>query len=187
MAMWYGDESGKAKKVAILGMPGPKGDPGPGSMINAEATKEDSVVKITGAEGINVVIFLAPSDFSSTDTYTYNGNPITLTDLNNEPVFNGWKQGSPVTFVINGDKAFFKVGGSVNDTLPELLPGFTVDWYDDETLILMADMIPSEENPNLDGARWVYDETGFLYPDNPSDGEVIDIPLSEIVYEGVSE
>ena len=142
MAMWYGDESGKAKKVAILGMPGPKGDPGPGSMINAEATKEDSVVKITGAEGINVVIFLAPSDFSSADTYTYNGNPITLTDLNNEPVFNGWKQGSPVTFVINGDRAFISGISSNSDSKPNSFLNFSVNAGPDNM-------------PSLNGPRFI--------------------------------
>ena len=63
-----------------------------------------------------------------------------------------------------------------------MLPNFTADWLDDETIILMADMVPAEENPALVGARWVYDPEGEAYPDSPRDGTVLEIPLEELVY-----
>lgn len=151
--------------------------------VNATAVYEESTVKITAPEGLVVVTFLAPSDCKAGDKYTLNGDSLTLTDLNGEPVEDAWKQGAPVTFTISGNKAFFKLGGGgYNDTLPALLPNFTADWLDDETIILMADMVPEVDNPALAGARWVYDPDGEAYPDSPRDGTVLEIPLEELVY-----
>lgn len=79
--------------------------------VNATAVYEESTVKITAPEGIVVVTFLAPSDCKAGDKYTLNGDVLTLTDLNGEIVEDAWKQGSPVTFTLNGNKAFFKAGG----------------------------------------------------------------------------
>lgn len=150
---------------------------------NATATREGTTVAITGPENADAVTFIAPADWTAGDTYTYNGIVLTLTDLNNEPVEDGWKQGAPIVFYITGgNRAFFKAGGGMNDTLPELLPNFTADWLDDETVILMADMVSAEENPALAGARWVYDPTGADYPDNPRDGTVLELSLNEIAY-----
>ena len=77
----------------------------------------------------------------------------------------------------------FKLGGGgYNDTLPALLPNFTADWLDDETIILMTDMVPEVDNPALAGARWVYDSEGETYPDSPRDGTMLNISLEEMVY-----
>ena len=74
--------------------------------INATATYEGSTVKITAPGGATVVTFLAPSNWASGDSYTLNGAPLTLTDLNGNPVSNGWKTGSPIQFFVQGGKAF---------------------------------------------------------------------------------
>ena len=42
----------------------------------------------------------------------FNGQPLTLTDLNGEPVKNGWKQGAPVSLSISGGTGYFAAGAS---------------------------------------------------------------------------
>lgn len=147
-----------------------------------EVTYEESTVKITAPTGATMITFIAPSSFSASDKYTINGESVTITDLNGEPLDDAWKQGSPVTLTLNGNKAFFKSGGGVNQTLPLLLPNFKVDWYDDQTVIVIADMVPAAENPNLAGAKFVYSKDGFAFPNSPVDGISVDIPIDELVY-----
>lgn len=94
--------------------------------INAAAVYEGGTVAITAPAGAEFLTFYAPSDFSSGDSYTLGGTPITLTDLRGEPLEDAWKQGSPVQLVVKGDKAFFKAGaGGVNQTLPPQVTGLT--------------------------------------------------------------
>lgn len=84
---------------------------------NATAQRTGTTVAITGPEDAVTVTFLAPADWTEGDTYTYNGQTITLTDLNGNPVKNGWKQGAPVTLSISGSTAYFAAGAS-GDFLP---------------------------------------------------------------------
>lgn len=94
-----------------------------------EVTYEEGTVKITAPEGMTMVTFIAPSNYSASDKYTINDDEITLSDLNGEPLDDAWKQGSPVTFVINGNKAFFKAGGGgkIPPDLAPLCPNFRVE------------------------------------------------------------
>ncbi len=92
----------------------------------ATATHSGTTVAITGPAGAQTVTFLAPSDWENGNSYTYNGKAITLTDLNNQPVVEGWKQGAPVTLYIQGSHAFFRAGGGVISDLPPLLPNMRV-------------------------------------------------------------
>lgn len=78
--------------------------------INGTAVYEESTVKITAPAGVSVVTFLTPSDCKAGDKYTLNGTSLTLTDLNGNPVKNGWKQGAPVTLSISGSTAYFAAG-----------------------------------------------------------------------------
>ena len=82
--------------------------------INGTAVYEESTVKITAPEGTVVVTFLAPSDCKVSDKYTLNGDALTLTDLNGNPVKNGWKQGAPVTLSISGSTAYFAAGSQAS-------------------------------------------------------------------------
>lgn len=84
---------------------------------NATAQRTGTTVAITGPEDAVTVTFLAPADWTEGDTYTYNGQTITLTDLNGNPVKNGWKQGAPVPLSISGSTAYFAAGAS-GDFLP---------------------------------------------------------------------
>lgn len=86
--------------------------------INSKATYSDGVVSITSPEGAEIITFYAPSDFKESDTYTLNGTPITLTDLNNEPIKDAWKQNSPIVFNMRDNNAYFTVGGASGDFLP---------------------------------------------------------------------
>ena len=85
--------------------------------FNATAQRTGTTVTITGPEDAVTVTFLAPADWTEGDSYTYNGQTITLTDLNGNPVKNGWKQGAPVTLSISGSTAYFAAGAS-GDFLP---------------------------------------------------------------------
>ena len=85
--------------------------------FNATAQRTGTTVAITGPDGASTVTFLAPSNWVAGDTYTYNGQALTLTDLNGQPVKNGWKQGAPVTLSISGSAAYFAAGAS-GDFLP---------------------------------------------------------------------
>ena len=84
---------------------------------NATATRTGTTVAITGPANASTITFLAPADWTAGDSYTYNGQAITLTDLNGNPVENGWKQGAPVTLSISGTTGYFAAGAS-GDFLP---------------------------------------------------------------------
>lgn len=134
--------------------------------INATATYEESTVKITAPEGLVVVTFLAPSNCNVSDKYTINGDELTLTDLNGEPVEDAWKQGSPITFTISGTKAFFKAGGGskIPNDLPPLLPNFALD-FSGTTVTVTANKLPlSDKTSMLAGGVWVLAST---VPDSP--------------------
>lgn len=85
--------------------------------LTATATRSGTTVAITGPEDAVTVTFLAPADWAEGDSYTYNGTPITVTDLNGNPVTDGWKQGAVLTFQISGGVAYF-VGGASGSFLP---------------------------------------------------------------------
>lgn len=85
--------------------------------LTATATRSGTTVAITGPEDAVTVTFLAPADWTEGDNYTYNGTPITVTDLNGNPVTDGWKQGAVLTFQISGGVAYF-VGGASGSFLP---------------------------------------------------------------------
>ena len=140
--------------------------------VNATAVYEESTVKITAPEGLVVVTFLAPSDCKAGDKYTLNGDALTLTDLNGEPVEDAWKQGAPVQFTISGNKAFFKAGGSgKNDTLPPLLGNMTVEVVEgdenDTYTIKMDKLILDKTTEMVSGAQL---EWGEEMPAKPGKG-----------------
>ena len=85
--------------------------------LTATATRSGTTVAITGPEDAVTVTFLAPADWTEGDSYTYNGTPITVTDLNGNPVTDGWKQGAVLTFQISGGVAYF-VGSASGSFLP---------------------------------------------------------------------
>ena len=85
--------------------------------LTAAAIRSGTTVAITGPEDAVTVTFLAPADWTEGDSYTYNGTPITVTDLNGSPVTDGWKQGAVLTFQISGGVAYF-VGGASGSFLP---------------------------------------------------------------------
>lgn len=150
--------------------------------INATAIYAEGEVAITAPEDSGEILtFIAPSDFLSTDTYSLNGVLIPLTDLIGFPLGYSWKKGSPVTITISDGKAFFKTGG-VNSTLPDLLPNFIADWEDEETIIVLADMVSEEENPDLSSSKWAYSENGEDYPNDFHDGVLLEISKDEMVY-----
>lgn len=129
--------------------------------INATAVYEESTVKITAPEGLVVVTFLAPSDCKAGDKYTLNGDALTLTDLNGEPVEDAWKQGSPVTLTLNGNKAFFKAGGGgkLPSDLAPLCPNFTVERNGTKVKI-SADKIQLNSYTNMvSGGVWAWGKT----------------------------
>lgn len=129
--------------------------------VNATAVYEESTVKITAPEGLVVVTFLAPSDCKSGDKYTLNGDALTLTDLNGEIVEDAWKQGAPVTFTLNGNKAFFKAGGGgkLPSDLAPLCPGFKVERNGGKVKIT-ADKIQLNPYTNMvQGGVWAWGKT----------------------------
>lgn len=156
-------------------------------IVTLTHSKEGSTHTLTGlseAPGIYTAQFKATADYAEGDTFSGGwavkptGEETSLPDK----VFVAGDIVS-VTVDVSAKRINFKLGGSgYNDTLPMLLPNFTADWLDDETIILMADMVPAEENPALVGARWVYDPEGESYPDSPRDGTVLEMPLEELVY-----
>lgn len=79
--------------------------------FNAMATRTGTTVAITGPEEAFIATFTAPADWVAGDTYTYNGSELILTNLNNEEVSNGWKQGAPLVFYLLGSRAYFVTGG----------------------------------------------------------------------------
>lgn len=147
--------------------------------INATAIYEESTVKITAPEGFVVVTFLAPSDWASGDKYTVNGQAVTLTDLNGEPVEDAWKQGSPITFTISGNKAFFKAGGGkVPADLPPLLPNFALE-FSGTTVTVTANKLPlNDKTSMLSGGVWVLAST---IPDSPKGAIVKEWSQSDLI------
>lgn len=198
MSMYYGDSSGKAKKVILAGIPGPqgpqgvqgpKGDPGSMYQINATATKTGSTVAITSEDEADVYLFIAPSDFSETDNYTINGEAVTLTNLIGEPVQNAWKQGSPVQIVVQGDKAYFSAGtggsgAQIPDNLPSLMPNLHVMRLNSTQVEFYFNKVKADENPELQGAVFVYKIDSTTFPQNPTDGTVVLFTRADLTYSG---
>ena len=143
--------------------------------INATATYTSGVVAITAPTDAAIITFLAPSDFLETDTYTLNGTSINITDLNNEPIEEAWKEDSPVTLTISAGKAFFKAGGAkkLPDNLPPLNPNFALEVQPSGTSITVtADkLLVSLETSMLAGGVWVAKQSGV--PTGPDDGTQI--------------
>ena len=156
-------------------------------IVTLTHSKEGSTHTLTGlpeAPGICTAQFKATADYAEGDTFSggWTAKPTgEETSLPDKAFVTG--DIVSVTVDASAKRINFKLGsGGYNDTLPALLPNFTADWLDDETIILMADMVPAEENPALVGARWVYDPEGETYPDSPRNGTVLEIPLEELVY-----
>lgn len=138
--------------------------------FNAAAQRSGTTVAITGPAEAQTITFPAPADWTAGDSYTYNGQPLTLTDLNREPVEDAWKAGSPVTFYLSGGAAFFKAGGAgkVPADLPPLLPGFSLE-FSGTTVTVTAQKLPAnEKTAMLTGGVWVL---GSAAPDSPK-GEI---------------
>lgn len=138
--------------------------------FNAAAQRSGTTVAITGPAEAQTITFPAPADWTAGDSYTYNGQPLTLTDLNREPVEDAWKAGSPVTFYLSGGAAFFKAGGAgkVPADLPPLLPGFSLE-FGGTTVTVTAQKLPAnEKTAMLTGGVWVL---GSAAPDSPK-GEI---------------
>lgn len=137
-----------------------------------EVTYEEGTVKITAPEGMTMVTFIAPSNYSASDKYTINDDEITLSDLNGEPLDDAWKQGSPVTFTISGNKAFFKAGGSgKNDTLPPLLGNMTVEVVEggeNDTYTIKMDKLILDKTTEMVGGAQL--EWGEEMPEKPGKG-----------------
>lgn len=87
------------------------------SSANATASISGNTFAITGPADAQSVTFTTPAAWSSAYSYTYNGSPITLTDLNGDPVTNGWAANVPVTFRLVGNKAYFS--GATGPTGPQ--------------------------------------------------------------------
>lgn len=138
--------------------------------FNAAAQRSGTTVAITGPAEAQTITFPAPADWTAGDSYTYNGQPLTLTDLNREPVEDAWKAGSPVTFYLSGGVAFFKAGGAgkIPADLPPLLPGFSLE-FSGTTVTVTAQKLPAnEKTAMLTGGVWVL---GSAAPDSPK-GEI---------------
>lgn len=138
--------------------------------FNAAAQRSGTTVAITGPAEAQTITFQAPADWTAGDSYTYNGQQLTLTDLNREPVEDAWKAGSPVTFYLSGGAAFFKAGGAgkVPADLPPLLPGFSLE-FGGTTVTVTAQKLPAnEKTAMLTGGVWVL---GSAAPDSPK-GEI---------------
>lgn len=142
---------------------------------NATALYSEGVVAITSTpETASTIYFYAPSDYSETDTYTLNGNPLTIKDLNGETVYDAWKTGSPVMLMIKGDVGFFKSGGGgVADTLPPMVENLKAQGSD-------AKINLSWNNPDSDafaGVMAVYNSVAV--PVRLSDGTRVDAGTEE--------
>lgn len=137
---------------------------------NATATYNGSVVAIVSNPiTAKSIYFYAPSNFVETDTYTLNGLPLTITDLNGEPIFNAWKSGSPVSLIIKGNTGFFKSGGGgQNDTLPPMVTNLKAIGGDQSITVSWEDPISDAH----DGTAITYKTES--YPKHPYDGKRID-------------
>lgn len=144
---------------------------------NATATHSDSVVAITAPAGVNLISFYAPSDFSGDDTYTVNGSAVTLTDLNGNAIYDGWKEGAPVQFILKGTQAFFKAGGGLNGDLPPINPNMSGS-LEDGVFTVTADKLPVSQANELAGAEWYYADH---VPARPGDGTKIELSKSQLV------
>ena len=89
-----------------------------GVHLEATASYSEGIVAIDAPEGAKMIVFTAPSDFNDRDTYTLNGSPVTLLDMNKEQLSDAWKAGVPVTLTVSGGSCFFKVGAGDYGTLP---------------------------------------------------------------------
>ena len=141
--------------------------------INATATYSAGVVAITAPDDAGEILtFVAPSDFLSTDTYTLNGEALTITDLNGEALDEAWKKNSPVTITVSGGKAFFKAGGSgKNDTLPPLLGNMTVEVVEgdeNDTYTIKMDKLILDKTTEMVGGAQL--EWGEEMPAKPGKG-----------------
>ena len=145
--------------------------------INATAVLQENVVAITSTQTYaNLITFYAPSDFDENNTYTFNGTSITLQDLNNNPIIDGWKSGSPITFYIKGTEAFFKVGGGINDTLPPQVTNF-VAVAGDAQVTLSLNTNSTEYQQYLQ--QYVIDYKQNWIPIGVNDGIKVIVPNSE--------
>lgn len=149
--------------------------------LNATAERSGTTVAITAPEGAETVTFVAPANWTAGDRYTVNGTTVTLTDLNGEAIQDGWKQGAPVQFFVQGDKAFFKTGGSagINETLPAQVTNFkavqvsgaksaTVSWTNPSSYfngILITKKVGSAPTGVKDGVQ-IYNGTGTSFTDS---------------------
>lgn len=141
--------------------------------INATATYSAGVVAITAPDDAGEILtFVAPSDFLSSDTYTLNGEALTITDLNGEALDDSWKNNSPVTITVSGGKAFFKAGGSgKNDTLPPLLGNMTVEVVEgdeNDTYTIKMDKLILDKTTEMVGGAQL--EWGEEMPAKPGKG-----------------
>lgn len=153
------------------------GKNGESSTPNATATHSDSVVAITAPAGVNLISFYAPSDFSGDDTYTVNGSAVTLTDLNGNAIYDGWKEGAPVQLILKGAQAFFKSGGGLNGDLPPINPNMSGS-LEDGVFTVTADKLPVAQANELAGAEWYY---GDHVPARPGDGTKVELSRNELV------
>lgn len=130
--------------------------------INATATHAEGVVAITAVGNPVNIVFLAPSNWAETDTYTYNGTSVELVDLLGEPVEDAWVEGSPVSLTISAGKAFFKNGGGryKPTDLPPLNPNFKMEITEgdtEDTVTVTADKLLISPNTDmLAGGQWEY-------------------------------
>ena len=147
-----------------------------------EVTYEESTVKITAPTGATMITFIAPSNFSASDKYTINGGSVTLTDLNGEPLHDAWKQGSPVTLTLNGNKAFFKAGGGGSKIPPDLAPlspNFRVKRNGGKIKITADKILLSYLNNMVSGGAWAW---GSVRPTKPTGDNLKTWSREELVY-----
>lgn len=134
--------------------------------FNAAAQRSGTTVAITGPAEAQTITFPAPADWTAGDSYTYNGQPLTLTDLNREPVEDAWKAGSPVTFYLSGGSAFFKAGGmgKLPSDLAPLCPSFKVE-RNGGKIKVSADKIQLNPYTNMvQGGVWAWGKTRPVKP-----------------------
>lgn len=139
-----------------------------GVYLEAIASYSEGIVAIDAPEGAKMIVFTAPSDFNDTDTYTLNGSPVTLLDMNKEQLSDAWKAGVPVTLTVSGGSCFFKAGAGVNDTLPPQTKISASPGYEQATIALQ----PALENPAFAGTMLVR-KVGSM-PETVRDGVKID-------------
>lgn len=130
--------------------------------INATATYSAGVVAITAPDDAGEILtFVAPSDFLSSDTYTLNGEALTITDLNGEALDDSWKKNSPVTITVSGGKAFFKAGGGgkLPSDLAPLCPNFRVERNGTKVKISADKIQLNSYTDMVSGGVWAWGKT----------------------------